>query len=97
MENLVYLDRNELAQVVRAEVAIALKSLIPEKKEERQRLTVDEALIFCGENGYHLPKSTLYKFTSAGDIPFMRVGKRKVMFDRQELREWIEKKTRKVV
>lgn len=46
-------------------------------------LTLDEAARFLG-----LPKSTIYKHTSAHKIPFYKYGGRCIVFDRSELEAW---------
>lgn len=36
---------------------------------------------------------TIYKWTREGKIPYKRVGKMTIRFDRAEVQEWLDKKT----
>jgi len=52
-------------------------------------MTLDEAA------GYlRLPKNSIYKYTSARRIPFLKFGKR-ILFDKHKLDEWLEQYSRK--
>lgn len=57
-----------------------------ETSDTRDILTVDEALRYL-----RIARPTLYRYTSQKRIPHFHVG-RKVLFDRQELDEWLDGK-----
>lgn len=75
-----------------------IAALIPATpaREEKQRLSMAEAVEYCRDMGLPISKSTLYKHTMAGTIPFMRAGERKIVFNVNELEEWIETRMKKV-
>ena len=98
MENsskIVLITPDELASLIQTSVRKAIaeqssKSSIPNDKP----LSIDEASEFL-----HIPKATLYQFTSTRKIPFQKVGK-KILFFKQELISWVEagkKKTKKEI
>jgi len=55
----------------------------------KSKLNIDEALSYMNEKGYSISKSTIYKRTMEKTIPFHRFGKRKIIFDIDELDQWI--------
>lgn len=57
----------------------------------KSKLNIDEALSYMNEKGYSISKSTIYKRTMEKTIPFHRFGKRKIIFDIDELDQWISK------
>ena len=58
---------------------------------EKEFLTVNEVSQMIRKS-----KGTVYNMTSAREIPFIKKGKR-VLFDRQEIRDWMRKDERKTV
>jgi excisionase family DNA binding protein len=61
-------------------------------KESPKKLTLKKAIEFMASEGCNLTESSMYKLTSTKGIPFKRFG-RKLLFDRDELREWCKDKT----
>lgn len=90
MENVVILRKDDLRSVVKEAVAEAMN----EKKATPQTLSVDEAVTYLNANGAKISKSTIYKLTSEGKIPFRRFGERKLIFDRNELEQWAQDRIR---
>ena len=64
-------------------ITAMLAQLSPNKT--KKRLSVDEA---CEITGYS--KHTLYSKVQKNEIPFKRLGGRKLYFDSEELESWIE-------
>ncbi len=92
---LVLMTPEELAVLIQTSVRKAIAEHAPKSSDSNDRpLSIDEASEFL-----HIPKSTLYQFTSTRKIPFQKVGK-KILFFKQELIEWVEsgkKKTQKEI
>jgi excisionase family DNA binding protein len=44
-----------------------------------------------------LAKSTIYTYIHNKKIPFVKIGKNKVLFDQNDLSKWIESKKKKEV
>jgi excisionase family DNA binding protein len=93
MENLVVLKREDLEELLKqisektnAEVAAAAEPA------PKLKMNIDEALNYINEQGYPISKSTMYKHTMAGTIPFRRFGERKIVFDRDELDQWVSER-----
>lgn len=59
-------------------------------QKEKVFLTINEAEQYLNEIGYPIRKSSLYKHTMAGTIPFKRFGGRKIVFQPDALDEWAE-------
>jgi excisionase family DNA binding protein len=57
-----------------------------------QTLNLVNALALMFAEGYPMSKSSLYKLTSTGQIPFRRFGN-KLIFDKDELMQWCKDKT----
>ena len=57
-----------------------------------QNLDLDSAIAFMSEKGYPTSKSSMYKRTSMGQIPFSRFGS-KLVFDRDDLMQWCKDNT----
>ncbi len=55
-------------------------------------LTIDEAVIFLGENGYPTTKKTIYSLIFHKQIPYRKVGRRVVM-SKKELGQWITERS----
>lgn len=53
---------------------------------QKSVLTFAEALLYLG-----LSRSTLYKMTSGGMIPFYKPNGKKLYFDRLELEAWLKR------
>ena len=88
MEIITSIIFTELEQLVIAAVREGLNGLqYPEKPEQEDRITVDEA---CSLTGYS--KATIYKMTFTGEIPFQKFGKR-LVFSRQALSDWVSDRT----
>lgn len=86
--DLIILKKSELEDVIRQTV----KSLMREKEVQKRNLNVTEAVEFLNEMGIPITKSTLYRHTMNGTIPFYRFGERKLMFKADELEEWANSK-----
>lgn len=86
MENVVIFKKDDLKSVVREAIAEAMSG----KKEQPTTLSVDEAVKYLNDNGIKITKSTIYKHTMDGTIPFRRFGERKLIFDREELEQWAQ-------
>ncbi len=91
MENLVVLKRDDL-EVLLKQVAANMKAEATAEPARKLKMNIDEALIYLNEQGYPISKSTMYKHTMAGTIPFSRFGERKILFDVNELDQWISKR-----
>jgi excisionase family DNA binding protein len=61
----------------------SFRSSLPSPKEDKEILTIDEAVEIT-----HLSKQTIYGFTSRKCIPHFKHGK-KVLFRRSELENWM--------
>ncbi|MFA5433280.1 MAG: helix-turn-helix domain-containing protein [Candidatus Paceibacterota bacterium] len=91
MENLVVLKRDDL-EVLLKQVAANMKAEATAEPARNLKMNIDEALIYLNEQCYPISKSTMYKHTMAGTIPFSRFGERKILFDVNELDQWISKR-----
>ena len=91
MENLVVLKRGDLEDLLK-QVAANTKAEAAAEPARKLKMNIDEALIYLNEQGFPMSKSTMYKHTMAGTIPFSRFGERKILFDVNELDQWISKR-----
>lgn len=91
MENLVVLKRGDLEDLLK-QVAANMKAEAKAEPARKLKMTLDEALIYLNEQGFPMSKSTMYKHTMSGTIPFSRFGERKILFDVDELDQWISKR-----
>ena len=86
---------NELAVLIDISVRKAMDEHSSKSSANDDKpLTIEEASKFL-----HIPKATLYTFTSKREIPFHKVGKGLIFF-KAELLAWIEegkKKTKKEI
>ena len=57
----------------------------------RKKMNFQTTLDFLSRSGFEISKSTLYKLTSARQIPFYKFGK-KLVFQTDELQSWIDAK-----
>jgi excisionase family DNA binding protein len=57
-----------------------------EKADSRRYLNTAEAADYLG-----ISKGTLYNLMSAGNIPLVRIGARRIRFDRADLDRWMER------
>lgn len=85
MENLVVLKKSDLEQLFKE---AAEKVINAKQASRKENLDIDEAMEYLSSLGVQVPKSTLYKHTMNGTIPFYRFGERKLMFKADELEEW---------
>src|SRR5690554_4568421 len=85
MENLIVLKKSDLEQLLKE---AAEKVLNARQTSRKENLDIDEAIEYLGSLGVDVPKSTMYRHTSSGKIPFYRFGERKLMFKADELEEW---------
>lgn len=90
MENLIVLKREDLENLLKQVTA----KPEPEAKEPEHKLVMnmDEAVRFLNESGYPISKSTVYKHTMTGTIPFRRFGGRKIVFHVDDLNTWINER-----
>ena len=56
-------------------------------------MSIDEALQFFIFNNYPITKSTLYQKVSQKEIPYHKINNRRLVFYRDELEEWIRRRT----
>ncbi len=92
---LVLMTPDELALLIHSSVRKAMAEHTSTSSDSNDKpLSIDEASDFL-----HIPKATLYQFTSTRKIPFQKVGK-KILFFKNELIAWVEagkKKTKKEI
>lgn len=88
------MKKSDLEEVIREAIA---RILLKPEPEPKQTLTIDEAVKYCADKGFNISKSTIYKHTMDGTIPFRRFGQKKIVFDRYELDGWIEKRVKKII
>lgn len=89
--------KEELAKIVRETVSAIISENLGTSAEEPDTMNIDQAVKYLNAKGYSIRKSSIYKLTAKGEIPFLRFGERKVMFRRKELDLWIEERTKKVI
>ena len=85
MENLIVLKKSDLEQLLKE---AAEKVLNARQTSRKENLNIDEAMEYLSGLGVDVPKSTMYRHTMNGTIPFYRFGERKLMFKADELEEW---------
>lgn len=66
--------------------------VLPKTPENSDTCNFVQALQFLNEKGYTLSKSSLYKLTSAKEIPHKRF-KSRLVFSRKDLMQWLESQT----
>ncbi|MEA5080873.1 MAG: helix-turn-helix domain-containing protein [Dysgonamonadaceae bacterium] len=94
MTNIAVFSKDDFRAVIREEIAFALEKKGTES-EQKNTMNLNEAIKYINENGYPISKSTLYKKTSEHSIPFKRFGGKKIVFDKLDLDEWINKQLSK--
>lgn len=85
------ITREELKQVMREVILEVLDERAPQKANNKELLTVDEAVMFLNENGCPITKKQIYNLRYDGLIPYSRSGKR-LIFNRQSLYAYAEKR-----
>ena len=87
MENLIILKRSDLEELLKQ----IFSDTKPEPVEQvnKSKLNINEALTYLNDKGYSISKSTMYKHTMAGTIPFQRFGERRLVFNANELDLWL--------
>ena len=86
MEDFVVFKKKDLEDLLKQVATEALAEIKPEKPKN---VGVGDALDYLKDLGYTMSRSTLYKHTMAGTIPFYRFGERKIIFNVDELDEWV--------
>lgn len=59
--------------------------------ESDSLFNMDRAVVYLNTKGFKITKHTLYKHTAKGTIDFSRFGKRKIVFTKEQLDEFIER------
>ena len=86
---------------LQAIVGQAVEAIIPRLAEHQKQMCVRkpkenlspaEAVEYLSELGFPTTRSSLYNLTFRNKIPYRKIGKRTV-FTRQELSQWVEKRT----
>ena len=87
MSQLLMYKRDELEEIIIKTIKDA--SLL-QKPERKENMNIDDAVKYLNENGFSISKSSIYKHTMNGTIPFRRFGKRKLVFSANELDKWVK-------
>ena len=91
------LSVEEAKNVFRESVADLLENIIvPAKRTAnpiKTTMSIDEALQFFTDNNYPITKSTLYQKVGQKEIPYHKINNRRLVFYRDELEEWIRRRT----
>ena len=87
MENLIYLSKKDLEEILK-KASMSAEGTEPRKSA----LNIDEAVQYLNDSGFKISKSTVYKNTMDGTIPFQRFGKRRLVFKADDLDQWLESK-----
>lgn len=90
MDDVVLIKKDDLKKMVGETVRQAIAEAMSVKKDQPTAFSIDEAVAYLNDNGLKITKSTIYKHTMEGTMPFRRFGQRKLIFDRQELEKWAE-------
>ena len=90
MTEIALLEREDLKNDLREILKEFFANQVEKEETVPAILGLDDAVDYLAKKGVKLSKSSLYKKTSLGTIPFKRFGKRKVKFIRTELDEWID-------
>lgn len=90
MNDLVLVKKDDLQELLGRTVRQAIAEAMTETRAASPTLSIDEATVYLNDKGVKISKSTLYKHTSEGTIPFRRFGERKLIFDRSELEQWVQ-------
>lgn len=98
MDNNIIVTTPEQLRVV---VSQAVEAIIPRLAEHQRQMSVrkpkenlslTDAVELLAEMGVPTTRSTLYNLTFRNKIPYRKIGRRTV-FSRQELLQWVEKRT----
>lgn len=73
------------------EIKIMITMQKTNEEQQPKYLNFDKAIEFLSDYGVPISKSLLYKLTAKGMVPVKHVG-RTLIFDRDELEEWIKKR-----
>lgn len=97
MDNIIVTTPEQLQTIVGQAVEAIIPLLAEHQKQmcvrkPKENLSLTEAIEFLSELGFRTTRSTLYNLTFRNMIPYRKIGKRTV-FSRQELLQWVEKKT----
>lgn len=87
MENLIILSKKDLEDMLK-KASMSAETIEPRKSA----MSIDEAVKYLNDAGYTISKSTIYKNTMDGTIPFQRFGKRRLVFKADDLDQWLESK-----
>lgn len=88
MENLVLIQKADLDRLIKEAASNATEQRTLDHKNV---MSLDEAVVYLRNNGCPISKSSIYKHTMRGTIPFTRFGERKLVFKTGELDNWVEK------
>lgn len=86
MSEIIVLKKEELESIIRD----VLAEVTAKPEELPDTLTMEQAADYLSNKGLKIKKSSMYKLTMDSLIPFKRFGKRKIIFDREELDKWAE-------
>lgn len=87
MENLIILSKKDLEEILKK------ASMSAEVSEPvRKSMNIDEAVQYLNDSGFKISKSTIYKNTMDGTIPFQRFGKRRLVFKSDDLDQWVNER-----
>lgn len=78
--------REILIEVIETEKSKNGKS----ESKNRNLVSLNDALAYLNGKGIKMSKSTIYKRTMEGIIPFKRFGMRKIVFNLDELDNWVD-------
>ncbi len=73
-------------EFIQKEIKELKKLLLAQNIQQKEILTVDDAIIYL-----QLSKSCLHKMTSNKEIPFYKPGGKKIYFKKSELDAWVFK------
>ena len=77
MSQLLIYKRDELEEIIIKTIKDA--SLL-QKPERKENMNIDDAVKYLNENGFSISKSSIYKHTMNGTIPFRRFAKKTCIF-----------------
>ena len=97
MDNIIVTTPDQLQAIVGRAVEAIIPLLAEHQKncnarKPKENLSLTEAVEFLTELGFPTTRSNLYNLTFRGKIPYRKIGRRNV-FSRQELLQWVEKRT----
>lgn len=97
MDNIIVTTPDQLMTIVGQAVEAIIPRLAEHQKQmsaskPKENLSLPEAMEFLAEMGVPTTRSNLYNLTFRGKIPYRKIG-RKIVFSRQELLQWVERRT----